>query len=65
MSFLCAVETVVKDSPYFKRAVNQLCLKEHSNFLLIQSAFNYFAKNKLKCLNAPTCEDPDPKVQKI
>ena len=45
--------------------LTQLYLKEHSNFLLIQSAFNYFAKNKLKCLNAPTREDPGPKVQKI
>ena len=34
-------------------AVNQLCLEGHSNFfLIIQSAFNYFTKNELKCLNA-------------
>ena len=60
------METVVKDSTNFKYAVNQLCLEEHSNFLLIiQSAFNYFAKNELKRLNAPKLEDPGPMVKKI
>ena len=50
----CAVETVVKYLPNLKCAVNQLCLEGHSNFsLIIQSAFNGFAKNELKCLNAP------------
>ena len=44
-AFLCAVETVVKDSPNFKCAVNQICVEGHSNFLLIiQSIFKCFAK---------------------
>ena len=37
--------------------LNQLCLQGHCNFLLIfQSAFNCFAKNALKLLNAPKPE---------
>ena len=47
-AFLQAVETVVKNSSNFKSAVNQLCLKGHSNFtFIINCAFNCFAKNKL------------------
>ena len=53
LCIFCAVETVVKYLPNFKCAVNQLCLEGHFNFSLIQSAFNDFAKNELKCLNAP------------
>ena len=58
-AFLSAVETVLKHSPNFKCGVNQLCLEGHSNFsLIIQSAFNYFAKNdELKRLNALKLEN--------
>ena len=65
-AFLQAVETVVKDSPNFRSVVNQLCLKEHSNFaFIINCAFNCFAKNELKRLNAPKYEDPRPMARKF
>ena len=65
-AFLQAVETVVKDSPNFRSVVNQLCLKGHSNFaFIINCAFNCFAKNELKRLNAPKYEDPRPMARKF
>ena len=65
-AFLQAVETVVKDSPNFRSTVNQLCLKGHSNFaFMINCAFNCFAKNELKRLNAPKHEDPRPMARKF
>ena len=65
-AFLQAVETVVKDSPNFRSAVNQLCLKGHSNFtFIINCVFNCFAKNELKRLNAPKHEDPRPMACKF
>ena len=47
------METILKNSLNFKCAVNQPCLEEHSNISrIIQAAFNFFRKNKLKRLNA-------------
>ena len=64
--FLQAVETVMTDSPNLNCSLNQLCLKEHSNFaFIINCAFNCFAKNKLKRLNAPKHEDPRPMARKF
>ena len=65
-AFLCAVETVMKDSLNFNCAINQICMVGHFNFLYnIQSAFNCFAKSKIKYFNAPKLENLKPMVQKI
>ena len=65
-AFLPAVETVVKDYPNFRSAVNQLCLKGHSNFAFINNCvFHCFAKNELKRLNAPKHKDPRTMARKF
>ena len=46
--------------------IDQVCSAGHSNFsLIVQSAFNCFAKNELKRFNAPKHEEPDLKSRKI
>ena len=65
-AFLHAVKIVLKDSLKFKCAVKQFYFKRHSKFLvIIQYAFNCFAKNVTYHLNAPKHEDPAPMSQKI
>ena len=53
-AFVQAILTVAR-----KRALNQICTLGH-NFVIVQTAFNCFAKNEQKRLNAPKRDDPGP-----
>ena len=57
--FVASVLGLYNSSDTLCSMVHQKCAKNHKNFEMnVESAFNYFAKNKLKRLNVSQPESP-------
>lgn len=62
--FVSAVFGAINSSDSLRSLLSQRCLDNHNNFhLIVQSAFNCFAKNELKRWNAPQMEAPAKMVR--
>ena len=63
--FIKALRTLAQSSEIYNGAISQTCSKMHNNFsLILQTAFNCFAKNELKRLNNCIIDAP-AKMQRI
>ena len=62
--FLSAVRSVINSGQISSDVLNVSCDMQHINFdLIVQTAFNCFAKNELKRLNASRMAEEPPAKQ--